>query len=157
MPKPLANREDVFEVAKAFVTQGVKTSVISERTGVNPKTIRTWSRRYGWIKTASIVRQDVNQAVTATVVDDLKSIGGRVREALAVEIESQAQLLAKEPAESIKDLATSQGKQGRAVIVKTIAETAGNVFGWNESPKERPLLQIGMVEKLDVRAGHSQA
>ena len=154
MPRALANRETVFETVKALVIQGVKTSEISQRCDVNPKTIRTWSRRYGWRAIASNVRQDVNEAVACTTSLGLKSVGERVRGSLANEIEAQVQLLEQRPAKCLKELQTSNG---RTAVVRGIIESAATVFGWSKDAGTPFILNGSFTQIMQLQGAAQNA
>lgn len=83
-----------------------------------------------------------NETADATVVN----AGKIVRQRIANSMLRLTEILESEPPETFKDV------KGLIQTIKGLVESSSNLFNWNEPPKPRPLLQIGMVERLDVKA-----
>ena len=128
------------EMAKQLWIQGLKVSKISELTGVNPKTIRTWSNRDGWSKIASdastALEQTGENALAVQVARSMADRSEAIPSKLASVVEDQADLLVQNPASKVSQLENSPTGQGHASVVKTVTETASMVFGWKEPPSQ---------------------
>ena len=122
------------ELAKALFIQGVKYSIISQQVDVSQALIRAWASRGKWHQLATKAQQVPLQALERGFLvetrNSLQAMGDKIREQLSQELADQVGLLAKQPARSAGDLATVKGVQGRASVVKTIAETAALVHDW---------------------------
>ena len=152
MPRALENREEVFETVRALYFQGLKTSAISEMTGVKQKTIRTWSTRYGWGVIASELNGEMKQAVVRSVRREIAKLSEELRLELADEVLEQANALRKKRIRSASELGNKNGVQGRAAVTKTIVESAEKVFGWDGQQTRTPLLRGDFPDEIDVHS-----
>jgi hypothetical protein len=144
------------ETVKQLWLQGLKISKISELTGVNPKTIRTWSSRYGWSRIASETRLALKQtgekALVAQVVADLDFRSRAARAKLAEVLEGQAELIAQNPPSKLGQLANTPKGQGLASVTKTIVEASAKIFGWKEKEERDGLIQLEAADIVTRRA-----
>jgi hypothetical protein len=143
------------ETVKQLWLQGLKISKISELTGVNPKTIRTWSSRYGWGKIASdssvALEQTGGKVLVAQVVADLDFRSRAARAKLAEVLEAQAELIAQNPPSKLGQLANTPKGQGLASVTKTIVEASAKVFGWKEKEERDGLIQLEAADIVTLR------
>jgi transposase-like protein len=140
MPKAL---DADWNLAQALYVQGVPYADIAEKIGVTPPTLRQYAHRYHWRRLRETVMASVSQVIAKPLVERAHNS----RDKLAQEIERQASLLSECPPESVEQLANNRERQGRAAVVKTVAEAAEKVFGW-QSQEPAGLVQIGHVEQL---------
>jgi hypothetical protein len=133
--------ESTRTIAQALVIQGFSLRVVSEKTGLNPRTVQTWARRYGWRELRDKIKQEVNPATEAEpgagVVavslprerSELSVHDEKVRIGLAKSLAAQVEVMSQSPPKKVSDLT---GREGLAQATKTIADAASTVFGWAE-------------------------
>ena len=142
MPKSLAAD---WNLAQVLYVEGEAYADIAERVGVTPATLRQHAKRHGWKQ----LRQDALAAVSRAVTKSLLERARDTRNRLAEEVERQAGLLTECPPKSLAELANKG--QGRTAVVRTIAQTAADVFGWQPEQVSQPLLTVGRVENLALQ------
>ncbi len=144
MPSGCAIPEDIKEQAKALYLQGLSTGDVARETGVPYGAIRTWIKRGKWgslrIATHQIAGPAKEMAVTrslsfapvqlATRMPD--AAPSRLRGVISREIEAQVAVLEQNPPESLLELKNTPDREGRASMVKRIAETAALVENWED-------------------------
>jgi len=148
MPKAIP--DSIRELAKALYIQGVKMSVIVQQCQVKEKAIRNWVKRGNWPDLASRATQPLihklQRGLAVETANTLQAMGDQIRDKLSRELLDQVQLLTKQPARDVSDLATVKGIQGRASVVKTIAETAAVVHDWG-SQSSAGLVLVGELSR----------
>lgn len=145
----MAQRIDVDrEMVKQLFLQGLKYSAIAERTGVNQKTVRTWSSRYGWTQIATQAKQSVVKACKDAVLTGLQARGDAIRLKLVEEVECQVDILMKTKPRYVSDLRNDNGLQGRSALAKSIIDSATVLFGW-EDQKQPGLILVGELRRFD--------
>jgi len=132
MPMALPDREMKLETVKALWLQGVTTSRIVEQTGVKLQTIKTWVKRYRWTQFRVQVQKPLNDVIAATVRNRIEEQSAEARGLLADTVVKQARALQANRVTAGK-LCTTRAGQGQAAVLKTISESANNVFGWNKT------------------------
>ena len=143
MPRPLQGVD--WPLAQMLFVQGVGYRMIAEKLGVTEASLRQRAHRHASRQLREGALATVSQAVT-------KSLAQRdcdTRNLLAEEVERQAALLTECPPASVADLANNRERQGRAVVARTIAETADKVFDWQTEPPQQ-LITVGRVENMLV-------
>lgn len=146
MPKALP--EAVRDEVKVLFVAGFTPEHISKQKGVNPRTIHQWSRRHGWINLRDKLQGKVNKAVVATVTNGLQSQSDSIRARLASELERSTAALEKTPVRGANALANTPARQGRAAILKTLADTAATVFDWSAGSVSG-LVLVGSFSQAD--------
>ena|SRR5690349_2276894 len=125
------NPETLRETVKLLFYQGLKTRVISEETGVKPATIKTWINRFKWNRTVSEANgiREARAAVNGAgeVAVSMSARSAQLRSELADEIQNQLAVLRRNP---VKPGEIGNSGEGRASIVKRLAETACLVHNW---------------------------
>lgn len=108
--------------------------VVAGMIGVKQSTVSTWARRGKWAIKTPKNGDKPNGNGDTTVGLRKENLSERVKQQLEHELARQAQLLSDNPPRSLKELANAGGKQGRTAVAKNLAETGGDVFGWNSQP-----------------------
>lgn len=141
MPAPLANREQLMDTVKALWLSGLRDDRIIEQTGVKLGTLKTWIHRYSWNELRIKVRDSVNTGVAKVVGESLERQSNAVRRSLGAFVERAANEMDASKI-SAKSLGNSSKRQGQAAIVKTLAESAEKVFGWDNNSKSTVTLAM---------------
>lgn len=147
VPVALKVSESNRSIAQALVIQGFSFREVSEKTGLNLRTIQTWARRYGWRKLRDETKREVNQAIVRATGTALSELSTQVREWLAAEVQEQIAALRNLPVKATA-LANSPKGEGRSSLVKRIADTASVVFDWDDQYAPGIVL-IGEIEEAD--------
>jgi hypothetical protein len=144
-----------LEQAKALFFQGLTLPLIAQAVSVPLSTINKWSQRGKW----SMLKEQTKGALVQGLRKDL-AIGiippsspqnalapasRRLREQLASELEAQAAVLAQNPVQRVSELGNTPQGEGRASVVKRIAETAAIVHDWDQST------EAGLVIVTDMK------
>jgi hypothetical protein len=130
--------ESVRNTVAALFTNGLTVREIETETGVKQATIRTWINRFRLQQTKEKARQALksrNRGVLAVIEPARKAIpgvSGRLRGVLSRELEAQVAVLERKPPESLLELKNTPEREGRASMVKRIAETAALVENWED-------------------------
>jgi hypothetical protein len=148
--------ESTRALAQALILQGCGLRAVSERTGVNHRTVQTWARRYGWRELRDKTKQEVNPttgaepgtglviaSLTRTESSALCRLGDETRERLAQALNAQAKLLVNQPPTKRAELT---GRDGTAQALKTLADAGNVVHGWGEGTVPG-IIVMGDVER----------
>jgi hypothetical protein len=118
------------EVARSLVAQGFSFAEIARKTGVNQRTVSTWSRRLGW-------RNSDAEAASIMEPGGLIAASKRVRSRIASRIERASAVLDREPEPtSIKKLGEEQRQ------LTGLVDNASKVFGWDTGPDRQRGLSV---------------
>lgn len=121
----------VKEDCKALYITGVEPAKIQLSTGVQADTVSSWATRGGWRALKIKVESRVQNVIGAAVKEHTEHESTELRAILAKELVKQGKKLEGQDF-TASALASRDGKQGRATVAKTIAETASVVFGWGK-------------------------
>lgn len=127
--------QHVRDTVQVMFCQGVTPSIISSQTGVPINTVNTWAKRHGWTRVRDSLTSSRNRIAQAVISESLIDASKAVREGLATELRDQIAALKRDPVRRASGLRNVAGVQGRAAVVKTIADAASTVFGWQGEQK----------------------
>lgn len=129
-PTPAA----VKDLVKMLWFQGISPSAIAVETGVKRETISTWAKRGNWTSTRDngkqLLKRKAQVTMAVTVAREVSRESAEVRNLLAGAVRSQAERLAASPPASVKELANTPDRQGLAAVLKTVVDSASEVFDW---------------------------
>lgn len=152
MPKPLAVDKSIIQ---ALFIQGFRPDEISKKTGVQPGTIRVWSRRYGWLpakqQASELLSRSVStQAIIAPLLaKSVAKASNAVRQGLAeTMLNSLPALKAAKAPTSLASIAQQQEK------LAPLVDNARKLFGWDN---ERVSQSVVSVASLDSAAALESA
>lgn len=114
-------------MAKALWLQGYKGSQIAAKIPVKARTVDTWANRFKW----SALLSKTTQIVLSRVKPVENERSDALRESFANELHSAANALSKSPISHYRELPNTPEGQGRAVVLKTLVETADKLYGWS--------------------------
>lgn len=148
---PIALAADNREIVKTLYVQGFTPVTIQAKTGVNHRTVQTWSKRYNWRVLRAKVRGDLDASAMEVAKSSLNEQSKRLKERLSGELNDQMSVLERYPIKSAKALANTRYGQGRAAVVKTIVESASTIYGWSADNKHT-LVQVNVLNQVDLDA-----
>lgn len=136
----------LVEQAKALFLQGLTPVQIGQRLDMKPDTVTKRAIRDDWLTQRAAVAANVDQIVSKAIIQRGASIRGK----LASELDKQADALAREPVVSYGELANTKDRQGRASVVKTIAEAASKVYGWDNDANASLGFDLRILDVVDI-------
>ena len=124
----------------SLVGQGLELKDVAQRIGAKSgDVVRTGLKRRGIYRITEteanhVARQTV-QIIVQKANKSLSEASNRLREKLSAEVEAQVAVLEQSPPATVAQLGSTKDGEGRASVVKRIAETAALVHDWES---ERP-------------------
>lgn len=160
-PRPKRAKID-YQTAVVFRSQGLTVKEVAQKMGINEGSLRVGLANKGISKLLADTRQKKLDIATE-VLNEVNTSSSKVRKALAVELEQQAEALSRQPVIAYNELPNKDGIQGRANTVKALAETAAKVYGWDQAGTggDTPILMLLMdqgeaIQALEVESSVSQ-
>lgn len=129
---PKAHPPELRAIAKELYLQGFKPEAISEKYGINRRTIAGWIAKLDWRALRANVANAVSQSVQEAR-NPLAKASQTAQAAFSDELHSQAALLRSKPARRLSDLSSTPKRQGRAAVVSTLVNAAAKLYGWDAS------------------------
>lgn len=162
MPVTCSLPLELREQAKALYLQGLSTTEISQETGVQYGTVRAWISRGDWrtlrndtrSKLVTAKERAVSRHITlvqspARMPDNKPS---RLRGAVSRELEAQVAVLEQNPPSSLQELKNTPEREGRASMVKRIAETAALVENWEDQHAPGIIVMMENMQPIEERS-----
>ena len=145
MPQALLNID--WNLGQELFARGLPYSEIAERLAVSLPCVRQRAHRYQWKCKRELASRDASCGVSCVTAKPLTERARDARETLGREVEQQLALLAQHPPATVEEL--KDVRQGRASLVRSVAQAARDVFGWDA--QEQPLLQVGTVSSMTIQ------
>lgn len=131
-----------------YVAQGSSILEASKIAGVSYDAVRQWVFKYRIPEIRDIAKDAVDFALQRALKG---SVGRDVRERLALVVKQEVDLLYDNPPQYVGELGNTPEGQGRAAIIKTVIESASEVFGWGKEHGNIDSLRSANV--IDVSEG----
>lgn len=123
------------ELVKTLFMSGLPSTRISADTGIPKRTIQKWAIAGHWGTIRTAIQDRGMQYAKFVVEGSLSAVSKQVRADLAREVADQVAVLRDKRPTKLADLQNTKYRTGRATTVKTIADTASAVFGWESETK----------------------
>ena len=140
---PAALPLETKQLVQALILQGIKPSVVANKTGVKYATINTLAYRQGWRKTIDKAKQELAMDVRHGIADDVAQLSVKSRTNLSKIVAGASESLANanKPSKSLKRL------KAIADTAKVIADTGDTVFGWS-ADAEDTIVSVSVLREL---------
>lgn len=138
-PLPKALRKE----AKTLYLTGLNCKEVAAVLNLKPITVQYWRRTEEWENDRKQVKSVALATVKGATGNGLQRRSSEARELAANAVDAQLRAIAANP--GVDDLANSKEGQGSAAVLKTIVETAAQVYGWNDEKT------VGLVVVDDLR------
>jgi hypothetical protein len=141
MPKAIVTDWEMIKVR--YVTGSLPKDLAAEF-GVSIVAIKKRAGRGNWIRLRTATKSNVSTMVEKALTT-FPEKSKRVKEGLADELVRQTETLERVPSKkTIKDLSA------RAALASTVAQTAGQTFGWNKSGDALSLVNVQFLSQAVV-------
>lgn len=148
---PAALNPSLKTQAIELLGHGLTPGQAAAKLGLSRSTVKNWFNQPHVIAAKDIVHTLVKAELETQVNQALAKQSDNTRTALANEIESAANTLAKAPALTVHELLDNEGRTSRIAGVKTLAEAASTVFGWSKGGGANGLSSLRRFdEAIDV-------